>query len=95
MPQTTPRLAWRCSTPATEFVSWATSVPSIRTSRGFGGVTPLALPDGLPLWVDERVTERERIVLGAGSRSAKVLAAPAILTSLGAEVVPGLAKPAE
>ncbi len=44
------------------------------TGMAIGGVTPLALPDGLPLWVDERVTERERIVLGAGSRHAKVLA---------------------
>ena len=33
--------------------------------------------------------ERERIVLGAGSRNAKVLAPPAILAALGAEVVAG------
>ena len=45
------------------------------TGMAIGGVTPLALPDGLPLWVDARVMERERIVLGAGSRHAKVLAA--------------------
>ena len=36
------------------------------TGMAIGGVTPLALPDGLPLWVDARVMERERIVLGAG-----------------------------
>ena len=58
-----------------------------------GGVTPLALPEALPLWVDVRVMERERIVLGAGSRNAKVLAPPAILTALGADVVVDLAKP--
>ena len=62
------------------------------TGMAIGGVTPLALPDGLPLWVDARVMERGRIVLGAGSRSAKVLAPPLILAALGAEIVPDLAK---
>ena len=64
------------------------------TGMAIGGVTPLALPGDLPLWVDARVMERERIVLGAGSRFAKVLAPPAILTALGAAVVEDLAKPA-
>lgn len=62
------------------------------TGMTIGGVTPLALPAGLPLWVDARVMERERIVLGAGSRSAKVLAPPTMLVSLGAEVVTDLAR---
>ncbi len=64
------------------------------TGMALGGVTPLALPAGLPLWVDGRVMARERIVLGAGSRFAKVVAPPAILEALGAEVVADLAKPA-
>jgi prolyl-tRNA editing enzyme YbaK/EbsC (Cys-tRNA(Pro) deacylase) len=63
------------------------------TGMAIGGVTPLALPSGVPLWVDARVMERDRIVLGAGSRAAKVLAPPRILTALGAEVVTDLAKP--
>ena len=63
------------------------------TGMAIGGVTPLALPEGLPLWVDARVMDRDRIILGAGSRNAKVLAPPSILTILGAEVVPDLAKP--
>jgi prolyl-tRNA editing enzyme YbaK/EbsC (Cys-tRNA(Pro) deacylase) len=63
------------------------------TGMAIGGVTPLALPERLPLWVDARVMERSRIVLGGGSRSAKVLAAPEILTALGAAVVADLAKP--
>jgi prolyl-tRNA editing enzyme YbaK/EbsC (Cys-tRNA(Pro) deacylase) len=61
------------------------------TGMAIGGVTPVGLPDELPLWVDARVMERERIILGGGSRERKVLAAPAILTALGAEVVEGLA----
>jgi prolyl-tRNA editing enzyme YbaK/EbsC (Cys-tRNA(Pro) deacylase) len=64
------------------------------TGMAIGGVTPLALPPDLPLWVDAAVMERPRIVLGAGSRNAKVLAAPTILSALGAEVVPDLATPA-
>jgi prolyl-tRNA editing enzyme YbaK/EbsC (Cys-tRNA(Pro) deacylase) len=64
------------------------------TGMAIGGVTPLALPPDLPLWVDARVMDRHRIVLGAGSRNAKVLAPPTILTALGAEVIADLAKPA-
>lgn len=63
------------------------------TAMAIGGVTPLALPAGLPLWVDARVMDRDRIVLGAGSRNAKLLASPEILVAVGAEVVPELAKP--
>ncbi len=62
------------------------------TGMEIGGVTVFGLPSDLPVWVDARVMARERIVLGGGSRSWKVLAAPSILTALpGAEVVEGLA----
>ncbi|MET0726723.1 MAG: YbaK/EbsC family protein [Acidimicrobiales bacterium] len=57
-----------------------------------GGVTPIGLPDGLPVWIDARVMERERVVLGGGSRAIKVVGPPSVLTALpGAEVVDGLA----
>ena len=65
------------------------------TGMAIGGVTPIGLPDGLPLWVDARVMERELIILGGGSRERKVHAPPAILTALGAEVVADLAKPVD
>ena len=59
-----------------------------------GGVTVFGLPDGLPIWVDAAVTKRDRIVLGGGSRSCKLIVDPAVLLSLPAvEVVEGLAKP--
>jgi prolyl-tRNA editing enzyme YbaK/EbsC (Cys-tRNA(Pro) deacylase) len=64
------------------------------TGMEIGGVTPLGLPPGLPLWVDARVMERPRIILGGGGRERKVSAPPAILTALGAEIVEGLARPA-
>ena len=62
------------------------------TGMEIGGVTVFGLPDHLPIWVDARVMARDRIVLGGGSRSWKVLASPSILTALpNAEVVEGLA----
>jgi|SRR5438445_2700759 len=63
------------------------------TGMMLGGVTVFGLPPGLPVWVDARVMERERIVLGGGSRSVKVEASPAILRAIpGVEVVEGLAR---
>lgn len=62
------------------------------TGMEIGGVTVFGLPAGLPLWVDSRVMQRPRIVLGGGSRSFKVVAAPSILLALAeVEVVEGLA----
>jgi prolyl-tRNA editing enzyme YbaK/EbsC (Cys-tRNA(Pro) deacylase) len=62
------------------------------TGMEIGGVTVFGLPDGLPVWVDARVMARERIVLGGGSRSWKVIAEPGILLALPhVEVVEGLA----
>jgi len=62
------------------------------TGMEIGGVTPFGLPADLPIWVDSRVMAGDRIVLGGGDRSRKVLASPAILTAIGAEVVDDLAK---
>jgi len=62
------------------------------TGMLLGGVTPFGLPPDLPIWVDRRVTERERIVLGGGSRSCKVVGPPTLLTALAnVEVVDELA----
>ena len=64
------------------------------TGMEIGGVTAFGLPAGLPLWVDAAVMTRERIVLGGGSRSWKVIAPPAILQTLpNVEIVDGLAAP--
>jgi prolyl-tRNA editing enzyme YbaK/EbsC (Cys-tRNA(Pro) deacylase) len=65
------------------------------TGMAIGGVTVFGLPPKLPVWVDSAVMERERIVLGGGSRSWKVLAPPSILRTLAnVEIVEGLAAPA-
>src|SRR3954471_13139039 len=62
------------------------------TGMQIGGVTVFGLPAELPIWVDSRVMTRDRIVLGGGSRSWKVIAGPTILQALpGVEVVDALA----
>ncbi len=63
------------------------------TGMLIGGVTVFGLPPDLPVWVDERVMSRDRIVLGGGSRSWKVVARPEILTRIpNVEIVTGLAR---
>jgi prolyl-tRNA editing enzyme YbaK/EbsC (Cys-tRNA(Pro) deacylase) len=65
-----------------------------KTGMAIGGVTAFGLPSGLPIWIDGAVMDRERVVLGGGSRSWKVIAPPSILLNLPeSEVVPGLATP--
>jgi prolyl-tRNA editing enzyme YbaK/EbsC (Cys-tRNA(Pro) deacylase) len=62
------------------------------TGMEIGGVTVFGLPSEVPVWIDARVMARERVVLGGGSRSFKVIASPSILLRLpGSEVVEGLA----
>jgi prolyl-tRNA editing enzyme YbaK/EbsC (Cys-tRNA(Pro) deacylase) len=63
------------------------------TGQEIGGVTIFGLPEGLPVWLDTRVMEREWVVVGAGSRTAKIKLDPSQLAGLdGYEVVPDLAK---
>lgn len=65
------------------------------TGMQIGGVTPYGLPPELPIWIDARVAERDRVIVGGGSRDRKLLVPPASLTGLpGAELVEDLANPA-
>ncbi len=62
------------------------------TGMMIGGVTALALPAAVPLWVDERVMALSEIILGGGSRSLKVKVSPTVFVHLpNTSVVPGLA----
>ena len=66
------------------------------TGMLIGGVTAFGLPDDLPIWVDSRVMDQPRIVLGGGSRSCKLICEPAALLRLDqVEVVEDLALSAE
>lgn len=63
------------------------------TGQEIGGVTVFGLPEGLPVWIDSRVMECDWVVVGAGSRSAKIKLDPSQLDGVdGYEVVDGLAK---
>ena len=65
------------------------------TGMEIGGVTVFGLPDDLPIWVDSKVLTPEWVVIGAGSRSAKIKLDPRQLRGLnGVEVVEGLSQTA-
>ena len=62
------------------------------TGMMIGGVTPLALPADLPVYVDERVMAQPEVILGGGSRSMKVKVSPKVFEHLpGITVIEGLA----
>ena len=66
------------------------------TGMEIGGVTPFGTATALDLWIDARVMDRERLIIGGGSRDNKLLVPPATLAAHPrAEVVDGLAKVAE
>lgn len=59
------------------------------TGMQVGGITPLGLPEGWPILVDESVAAHERLIVGGGNRDAKLLVSGAYLAGLpGAEVLP-------
>jgi prolyl-tRNA editing enzyme YbaK/EbsC (Cys-tRNA(Pro) deacylase) len=65
------------------------------TGQEIGGVTIFGLPGDVPVWLDARVRECERIVVGAGSRTAKIRLDPAQLVGVeGYEFVDDLANDA-
>jgi prolyl-tRNA editing enzyme YbaK/EbsC (Cys-tRNA(Pro) deacylase) len=64
------------------------------TGMQIGGVTPFGMPADIPIWIDAAVMERSSVVVGGGSRAAKVVGPPSMLAQLpNAEVVEGLANP--
>ncbi|MDP6707232.1 MAG: YbaK/EbsC family protein [Alphaproteobacteria bacterium] len=65
------------------------------TGMTLGGVTPLALPASLPLWVDSRIMDLDYVILGGGDRASKIIVDPALFrTTANTEIVPDLAKEA-
>ena len=66
-----------------------------RTGMLVGGVTPFGLPGDLPVWVDSGIMVRDRVIIGGGSRAAKIRLAPReLLKWPGVVVIEDLAKPA-
>jgi prolyl-tRNA editing enzyme YbaK/EbsC (Cys-tRNA(Pro) deacylase) len=65
---------------------------AVLTGQRIGGVTVFALPENLPIYVDERVMTPAWIIVGGGGRSSKVKIAPDVLRRLpNVSVVEGLA----
>ena len=70
-------------------LSFATAEETMAlTGMLIGGVTVFALPDGLPIYVDEGLMPLPYVILGGGSRSTKVKIAPEVFTRLsGAQII--------
>lgn len=66
---------------------------AVEESRmAYGGITPIGLPAGWRVYVDRRVLEIERAIIGSGIRGSKLWVPGRLLGELpGAEVVDGLA----
>jgi len=63
------------------------------TGMEIGGVTIFGLPGDLPVWIDASVLDHDWVVIGAGSRTAKVRLDPRQFEVLdGFEIVPGLGR---
>ena len=63
-----------------------------RSAMEYGGITPVGLPGGWRVLVDERVRHLPAVVIGSGIRASKLLLPGELLASYpGAEVIEGLA----
>ena len=63
------------------------------TGMMIGGVTVFALPEGLPIYVDEGLMSCPWVILGGGSRSTKIKIAPDAFRRLpGAQIIPALSQ---
>jgi len=62
------------------------------TGMEIGGVTVFGLPSGVPVWIDSKVLAPDWVIIGAGSRTAKVKLDPDQFAGLeGVEIVDDLA----
>jgi prolyl-tRNA editing enzyme YbaK/EbsC (Cys-tRNA(Pro) deacylase) len=60
-------------------VSFASAEDTLtRTGQAIGGVTVFAIPDEIPIWVDRAVTAQDWVIVGAGTRSAKIRVDPTV-----------------
>ena len=73
-------------------VSFASAEDTRRlTGMEIGGVTPIGLPEDLPVWIDDKVMQCDEVILGGGNRSSKLRVDTNLFLSLPqAEIVNGL-----
>lgn len=64
------------------------------TGMEIGGVTPVGLPDDMPIFLDAALFNNEKVVLGGGNRSSKLVINPAELRKIPTvQVIEGLGIP--
>ena len=64
------------------------------TGMEIGGVTPVGLPAGVPVWVEAGVMALDYVILGGGNRTSKLKVPAAMFETIpNCEIVEGLAKP--
>jgi prolyl-tRNA editing enzyme YbaK/EbsC (Cys-tRNA(Pro) deacylase) len=65
------------------------------TGMEYGGITPIGLPDGWPIFVDSAVAGTPMVIIGSGIRASKIELPGKVLGDLpGAQVIEGLGTPA-
>jgi prolyl-tRNA editing enzyme YbaK/EbsC (Cys-tRNA(Pro) deacylase) len=52
------------------------------TAMEYGGITPIGLPADWPILIDEQVVKQDKLIIGSGIRSSKILTTPGVLSSL-------------
>jgi len=62
------------------------------TGMAFGAITPIGLPDDIPILIDTQVTQTDYVVVGSGVRESKLLVKPEVLTKLPNAVVMDIVK---
>jgi prolyl-tRNA editing enzyme YbaK/EbsC (Cys-tRNA(Pro) deacylase) len=61
------------------------------TGMEYGGITPIGLPAGWPVLVDDLVAKAPNVIIGSGIRGSKLWLPGSLLAELpGGEVLPGL-----
>src|SRR3984957_12875991 len=69
----------------------AMDVVTSLTTMEYGGITPIGLPEGWPVLVDDRVAKAPSVVIGSGIRGSKLWLPGSLLTELpGGEILAGL-----
>lgn len=76
-------------------VSFAPMADAVQaTGMQYGGITPIGLPTGWPIFIDAAVAAAGPVVIGSGIRGSKIVIDGAALGGLpGAEMIEGLANP--
>ncbi len=76
-------------------VSFASAEDTLAlTGQEIGGVTVFGISEEIPIWVSPSVLERDWVIVGAGTRSAKIKLDPVVFANHPRyEVIPDLAQP--